>query len=215
MAIIGCKDFVNHLESWMEGERPADALAHLRGCPHCRAIVEDIDAIHATALQWTSEQSELPARVWNSLRAQLEQEGLIQNRRPGWLERLRGAFAPLPRPALAGAYLAALVVAAFAVSGPIHKQVNHYRWAQGTRESSAPVGIHLDSVEQATVSSMTEANPVVTTSLHQNLAIVDNYITLCEKSVQEEPENEMARDYLFAAYQQKADLLAQMSERGE
>jgi hypothetical protein len=33
--------------------------------------------------------------------------------------------------------------------------------------------------------------------------------------VQEEPQNEMARDYLYGAYQQKADLLAQMTERGE
>jgi hypothetical protein len=37
---------------------------------------------------------------------------------------------------------------------------------------------------------------------------------LCEKSVNEEPENELARDYLFEAYQQKADLLSQLSERG-
>jgi hypothetical protein len=33
--------------------------------------------------------------------------------------------------------------------------------------------------------------------------------------VQEEPQNEVARDYLYEAYQQKADLLAQMTERGE
>jgi hypothetical protein len=38
---------------------------------------------------------------------------------------------------------------------------------------------------------------------------------MCEKSVREEPENELARDYLYGAYQQKADLLAEMSERGE
>jgi hypothetical protein len=38
---------------------------------------------------------------------------------------------------------------------------------------------------------------------------------LCEKSVHEEPENEVARDYLYEAYQQKADLLAQLNERGD
>ena len=54
----------------------------------------------------------------------------------------------------------------------------------------------------------------MTASLHDNLAIVDNYIALCEKSVREEPENEVARDYLYDAYEQKADLLAQMTERG-
>jgi hypothetical protein len=61
---------------------------------------------------------------------------------------------------------------------------------------------------------MVESNPVVTASLHDNLAIVDNYIALCEKSVREEPESEIARDYLYDAYQQKASLLAQMTERG-
>ena len=54
----------------------------------------------------------------------------------------------------------------------------------------------------------------MTASLQKNLAIVDNYIALCEKSVLDEPENEVARDYLYDAYQQKADLLAQISERG-
>ena len=55
----------------------------------------------------------------------------------------------------------------------------------------------------------------MTASLHKNLAIVDNYIALCEKSVREEPGNEIARDYLYGAYQQKADLLAQMTENGD
>jgi hypothetical protein len=38
---------------------------------------------------------------------------------------------------------------------------------------------------------------------------------LCEKSVREDPEDEVARDYLYDAYHQKADLLAQISERGD
>jgi len=45
--------------------------------------------------------------------------------------------------------------------------------------------------------------------------LVDNYIKLCEKSVREEPQNELARDYLYDAYRQKADLLDQISDRGE
>jgi hypothetical protein len=53
----------------------------------------------------------------------------------------------------------------------------------------------------------------VTASLHKNLEIVDNYISLCENSVREEPENELAREYLYEAYQQKADLLAQLNEQ--
>jgi len=55
----------------------------------------------------------------------------------------------------------------------------------------------------------------VNASFQKNLQIVDKYIAMCEKSVREEPGNELARDYLYGAYQQKADLLAEMSERGE
>ena len=48
----------------------------------------------------------------------------------------------------------------------------------------------------------------VTDSIRRNLQIVDNFIAICEKSVREQPDNELAREYLYGAYQQKAELLA-------
>ena len=73
----------------------------------------------------------------------------------------------------------------------------------------------MDTAEQNTLSGLDEPNPVVAASFHKNLVLVDNYIKLCEKSVREEPQNELARDYLYDAYHQKADLLDQISDRGE
>jgi hypothetical protein len=210
MGTIGCREFLNHVEPWMDGERHPDARAHVHDCPHCRGLVEDFGAIQNAAHELSTLEEEPPAHLWSLLRAQLEKEGLIRNRPSGWL---RGFFGAIPRPALAGAYLALLIAAAAALSGPVHRQINDYRWIQGTETSQ--LSAHLASVEQSTIAAFPDSNPVVTASLHQNLAIVDNYIALCEKSVREEPENEMARDYLYEAYQQKADLLAQMAERGE
>ena len=92
---------------------------------------------------------------------------------------------------------------------------NEAKWLEGTRVVSSPISAQLDNFEQNTSLANRDRNPAITASLHQNLAIVDNYISLCEKSVQEEPENEVARDYLYSAYKQKADLLAQIGERGE
>jgi hypothetical protein len=116
---------------------------------------------------------------------------------------------------LAGAYLAALIAVAFALSGPIHKKVNEEKWLEGTRIATSPLRAELNTAEQNSALSLASSNSDVSASLHQNLAIVDNYIALCEKSVREDPQNEIARDYLYEAYRQKADLLAQMSERGE
>jgi hypothetical protein len=229
MATITCREFLEHLEPWMEGERPQDAEAHLRTCRNCSSVVSDLELIHSEARSWSATEQEAPDRVWTSLRAQLEQEGLIRETIPagedgaqdvahvagpraGWFSSL---FPRLPRPVLAGAYLAALVAVAFALSGPVNKRVNEARWLKGTQTSTSPLSAQLDFAEQNSNSYVTRANPAVTASLHQNLALVDKYIALCEKSVNEEPQNEVARDYLYEAYQQKADLLTQMTERGE
>jgi len=198
----------------MEGDRHPDALAHLRDCPRCRSLVEDLKVIQATAQEWGRTESEPPAYLWNSLRAQLVQEGLIhqQGKQRGWLT---GWLPSVPRPALAGAYLAAVIAVAFGLSGPMNQRINRARWLEGTQNSTMPLRAQFASAQMnATPLSLPDSNPTVTASLHNNLAIVDNYIVLCEKSVNEEPENELARDYLFEAYQQKADLLAQLSERG-
>jgi hypothetical protein len=216
-----CKGFLSHLDAWSEGERPADSKAHLRDCASCQAIVADLTAIQTEARSWSALESEAPERVWTSLRAQLEQEGLIHTSEtdravvaPSHADWLRGLFSRIPRPALAGAYLSVLVALAFALSGPASRESNEARWLQGTQVETSPLSAKLNSFEQNPLASR-DLNPAVTASLQQNLAIVDNYISLCEKSVQEEPENEVARDYLYGAYQQKADLLAQIGERGE
>ena len=211
MATMDCKEFLNHLEPWLEGDQHLEARGHVRDCSHCRGLVEDFGALETAARELSAADPEPPARVWTSLRSRLEQEGLIREaRRTTWL---RGLFAPIPRPALAGAYLALLVAAAFAASGPIHRHADDNSWMEGNQTSA--LSAQLDTAEKNTVASIDDPNPAVTASLHENLAIVDNYITLCEKSVREDPQNEIARDYLYTAYQQKADLLAQITDRSD
>jgi hypothetical protein len=223
MAVNNCKDFLKHLETWTGGEQPAEAQPHLRNCANCRGLVQDIDAIRAEARSWGALDTEPHERVWTSLRAQLEQEGLIGPTEtklvptivPSQDSWLNGFFARIPRPALAGAYLSVLVALGFALSGPPNKQTNEARWLEGTQVATSPLNAKLNTFEQTPIPASRDLNPAVTAALHQNLAIVDNYILLCEKSVQEEPQNEVARDYLYEAYQQKAYLLAQIGERGE
>ena len=222
MSTTGCNEFLKQFAAWMEGERAPDARAHVRECARCRGLVEDMDAIRQTAGAWAAEEVDPPARVWVSLRAQLEQQGLIHREvhaeEPSRTERPRswfaGIFTVVPRPALAGAYLLALIAGSFALTGPSAKQLNESRWISGTQDSTGTMSAQLQTAERDSISAMAGSDPVVTASLHDNLAIVDNYIALCEKSVREEPENEIARDYLYDAYEQKADLLAQMTERG-
>ena len=223
MAGIDCSEFLRQLEGWMEGERGLEADAHVRDCAKCSLLVADLQAIERSAQAWGAEELAPPALVWASLRAQLEREGIIRDEarheaaaqqataRRGWFA---GIFRALPRPVLAGAYLAVLIGVSIALTGPSTRQLDEARWMSGTRDTTGALSAELENAERDTISAIPENDPVVTASLHENLAIVDNYIALCEKSVREDPENEIARDYLFEAYEQKADLLAQMTERG-
>lgn len=216
-AVPACHEFLDQLDSWMDGDRRPDARAHLAGCPSCRGLAEDFDAMMTAARALGNEAAEPPAYLWNSIRAQLEDEGIIRQPRPeavavsakGWF-----AWLGLPRPALAGVFAAILAVIGLAASGPITRRINDYRWMRGTQRSANTLNAQLNRVEHATVASV-GADPLVAAALHKNLAIVDNYISLCEKSVRENPQSEMARDFLYDAYQQKAGLLAQMTEQGE
>jgi siroheme synthase (precorrin-2 oxidase/ferrochelatase) len=54
----------------------------------------------------------------------------------------------------------------------------------------------------------------VDASLQQNLQQVNEFIADCERRVKEEPKDELAREYLTNAYQQKAQLLSAMMDRG-
>jgi hypothetical protein len=108
---------------------------------------------------------------------------------------------------LAAAYLILLFALALGLMGP-----HGVRTAQSP---TFPFSAELKNAEQSAVFSVHGSQSAVASSLNHNLSIVDNYISLCEKSVQEEPGNEVAREYLYQAYQQKVDLLAQITERGD
>ncbi len=216
-ALAACDAFIEQLDSWTEGARSAESRSHLATCPDCRTLAEEFEAITATARSM-ADDAEPPAYLWNSIRAQLEQEGVIHRPRPSVVpapaKSWRGWFG-LPRPALAGAFgVAVLVVTGLLARGPVMRRINDYRWMQGTQTSTASLTAQLDTVEHGTIASL-RSDPLVEAALHRNLAIVDNYIALCEKSVRENPQSEMARDFLYDAYQQKADLLAQMNEQGD
>jgi hypothetical protein len=54
----------------------------------------------------------------------------------------------------------------------------------------------------------------VDASLEQNLKQVDAFIADCERHLKQTPQDDLAREYLSDAYQQKAELLSAMMDRG-
>jgi len=213
-----CREFEQQSDRWMDGERSPEALTHLEGCPACRLLLEDLEAIRAVAPHLYDDATP-PPHLWRSVRAQLQAEGLIREPHAGM--RLAAIFHQPWAAALATACVAALVAGGIAGQSywRRHQQGQQLvqmqaAWQSHNTQAFRDLSTQLEQAEQHAVSSMDERDPDVRESLKQNLAIVDKSIAECEKTLDEEPQNETTRDYLYQAYQQKADLVTMIAERG-
>src|SRR5215475_3699943 len=220
-----CKEIEAVLENEGLSPLPEAARAHVASCNACRNLVEDFSAILAVAEELPAEV-EPPTRVWVALKNQLEAEGIIktpaaigQAVQPSWWESLSGV---LRGRALATAAVGLVIIAAAVVQveratqratftadfspAPISESEPLSDTAQTLRseEQSLPM------VQQANLSNQDR----VDASLRQNLKSLNQFIEDCRRRLREDPNDELAREYLSVAYQQKAELLSAMLDRG-
>jgi hypothetical protein len=214
MTNMQCHQLEQVLEQQGAGPLPEAAVAHIGVCEACRALTADLDAIHDAASELGTEEIAPPEHVWVSLRKQLEAEEIIHKPRPAPGSMKQGWWVAFQRPALAGAFLSFVLVAASLISyrGNSTQMAVHPQFAFEQETSSMHSAETVFKEELLTVRNQSfpgfqKQDVAVMNSIRRNLGIVDNFIALCEKSVREQPDNEMAREYLYGAYEQKAELL--------
>jgi hypothetical protein len=195
---------------------PEAARAHVAGCRQCQGFVADLQAI-VSAAERLPDEIEPPARVWVSLRNQLELEGIIKEplevpaeEQPPWWQGLRSLIRTR-------AFATAAVGLLIAAAGILQLR------QPGNPLSSTPFPESNGLAQTARVLNeqevdlrnmhLTSTSPV-DASLEQNLQQVDAFIADCERHLKEVPQDELAREYLSDAYQQKAELLSAMMDRG-
>ena len=229
MSPAQCAQFERMLEEQPDGPLSAVASAHIENCEDCRILWSDIEAIRTAGIEWGSEEVEPPEYLWASLRQRLESEGLIReglireglirerSAQRGWLSAW---FGVTPRWTLAGAGLSLVLIAAMLAGYHISESnsaavlpMRLTRAAVRPKLVASDLGKTLDGDLKRVFDSLPEANPVLASSLRENLGIVDNLIAVCEQSVREQPNDPLARDYLYGAYEQKAVLLATATDR--
>ncbi len=215
-----CKDVELVVEQ--EGLTPLleAARAHVAACSYCQEFVADLATIVSIANELPAEV-EPPARVWNSLRAQLELEEIIKTsvvpasgERSSWWHGLSELFRSR---ALATAAVGLVIVAAGFV-----------QLRQKPDTSLEPTGIAAGPASQIAFAQTAKVlndqeidlrnmhlagTSPVDSSFQQNLQQVDEFIADCERHLKAEPQDELAREYLSNAYQQKAELLSAMMDR--
>jgi len=204
-----CDEFDAYAAGWLEGERRPETASHLQACTRCSARMADLELIVSAAV--SLPEVDPPERVWTSLRNELEREGLIRERQ-SVLERVRGLLPASPRTALATGLISALAaLLLFVPQSPVGVA------RRGTDRSGdwnfTQVHQQLASAEALANLDAQFRDPQVAASYQQNLALVDDLIGECQRRVNEDPNDELSRQYLVTAYQQKADLLNAVAER--
>ena len=199
---------------------PAPAHEHLAACNVCRDLVDDFSSIVSAARELPAEV-EPPARLWISLRAQLESEGVIRGvsaaEKGSWLESLSALF--LSRAFATAAIGLLLVAAAYLQVRQKNEVAQNVKETAPVREaydaSFAETASYLNQ-QESEVAKLVPAGAVVApvaSSLRENLQILNSFIADCEQHVKENPRDALAREYLNTAYQQKAELLAAIMDR--
>jgi hypothetical protein len=217
-----CKDVEAVVEQEGLAPLPEVVNAHLAGCRDCRNFIADLTSIVDVARKMPSEIAP-PDRIWTSLRAQLELEGIISKsafsprvERASWWERFGELFRSR---ALATASVGLLIVFAAVVQlrndhGAGVNPPPSIQPAVIASESFAATRTVLDDQEPVARGMILASTSPVDASLRENLQKVDDFIADCERRVREEPQDDLAREYLSGAYQQKAELLSAMMDRG-
>jgi hypothetical protein len=142
-----CKEFEAVLESEGLSPLPLEAREHLAGCFHCQDLFADLSAIVGTAKSVPAEIAP-PDRVWVSIRAQLEAEGIIRDTllvaapssAPWW-----NGFAEFFRPRALATAAAALVLIASSIYVVDHHSSNT-RSSTNTTAVRKPVPVQVSQI---------------------------------------------------------------------
>jgi len=226
-----CKDVELVLEHEGLEPLPEEARAHMAECRDCRNYIADLTSLVDAAKKLPREITP-PDRVWISLRAQLEEEGIIRTpadvvpaEPASWWQSIHAFFR---NRVLATAMVGILIVAAavFQIRSdrstpalePLKPMVSdHTPASQAAQEvpgEFAGTAQALNDQEPVATGMILASTSPVDASLRDNLKKVNEFIADCEHHLKEHPRDELTREYLSAAYEQKAELLSAMIERG-
>jgi hypothetical protein len=216
MSRDSCLNFEADLVAYLEGERTPALLTHAQHCEFCRCVLADIQQIRDLSSGFDLESP--PPAVWTRIRETLVAEGVIRPRRSFWLRwiprwEIRFLRSPVPIGALAAAAIATVVLLRSPASRT-RPQVPQRRSVQAVAvpEFMPPADVAqlkstLQQLEVAYRANESQLEPSIKATYEKSLTSLNDEIRECEDSIQLDPDNGLARQYLSTAYAQKAQLL--------
>jgi hypothetical protein len=202
---MNCAEFQRGLPYIIDGNGSAEEEEHLRTCKVCADLVQDLRYIAEQAKLLVPMEEPSP-RVWNGISKTLEREGLVKPApaRRGLLGPQRQSW---------GWMIPVAAVLALAVGISIWRQHSTSQNAAANEASTRPTAIAAeDGDDQQVLDQLAQVQPALRADFEQNLQNVNAYIRDAKNSLQENPDDNEAKQYLMQAYEQKA-MLYEMAAR--
>lgn len=211
-----CRQFDINLAAFLEGEPRPQVTAHAPTCPFCSVLLGDLELIRTESCALSLEDP--PARLWANVRSTLAAEGVIRERQRGFMGGFAfPSFGRVAAPVTALACLAVLSSVLMVRPSSIDRSRTSSWLSVADREAMAAKVYTLEDSALASTVGELENNfqarqaslaPSVQEAYLKGLQSLDDSIRECRESVESEPGNTLAREYLVAAYSQKAEVLA-------
>lgn len=198
---MNCMEFQNALPDFIDGGAAPEAEGHVKSCAVCAGLVADLKEITGQARLLAAADEPGP-EMWTRIERVLEQEGLVRvevpaPRRALWWGAGQNRWAV---PAWAGA-VAALLLLAFGL--------NTLRQAPATPPAGVAVvqpAALVDSDDLKLLDAVGKRSPNKRAHYKAHLEAVNASIRDAKRSVEQDPGNELARERLVQAYDQKSAL---------
>lgn len=204
---MNCVELQQSLAEVEDGSTPEQST-HLRTCPECAALLQELNLITATACQLQASDEPSP-RVWNSIEIILRQEGLI---RPQAARAPRapsfGARWGTARWLVPAAAMLLLAVGVYERRDILPTNAPPHEAALVTPAVNLSGLNDADLIQEVSASA-----PAMQSQYEDNLRRVNESIRDEQGVVNENPDDQEARRSLMDAYQQKSMLFEMAMDR--
>jgi len=182
----------------------AEQEQHLRECDVCSDLVKDLKYIADQAKLLVPMEDPSP-RVWDGLQKSLEREGLV---------KAAPARRPLLVPPARNWTWVALITAVVVLATGLFVVRNFTQISPTTQVAASTIDT-LDGYDQQVLQSVSNLPPEVRSAYEQGLKDVNAYIADAKRTVEENPNDGDAKEFLMQAYEQKAMLYEMAAHSGE
>jgi hypothetical protein len=204
-----CQQFQEVLPYIIESGGNEEEEGHLRSCPACAELVQDLRYIAEQAKLLLPMRDPNP-RVWTNIEQSLHREGLLPEGRMSRMGQITNYSTPTQTKSWTPVGWVMALAAMIVFVAVLINYKPHLPSQQAPAQNSGASSPQLESDDQQMISEVSQQEPDVRLAYEKALKEANAYISDAEQAAKADPQDTEAQEQLLAAHRQK-EMLYQMA----